>query len=47
MEFLGHRRAAHHAAPLEHRHFETGSREIGRTDESVVSAADDDDIARL
>src|ERR1700688_4421113 len=46
MKFLRHGRAPHDAAPFEHRHFETGRRQIRRTDEPVVTAADHHDIPR-
>src|SRR6202043_2847505 len=47
MKFFGYGRAAHHGAPFEHRHLEAGRRQVRRTHEPVVSAVDDDDIARL
>src|ERR1700680_683349 len=46
MKFLRHGRAPHDAAPFEHRHFEAGRRQIRRTDEPVVAAADHPDIPR-
>ena len=41
MEFLGHRRAAHHAAALEHLHLEAAPGEIAGTGKAVVACADD------
>ena len=44
MEFLGHRRATDEVPALEHAHLQAGGREIGRADQAVVSATDDQDI---
>ena len=41
MEFLGNRRAAYHAAALEHRDGKSAGGEIARAHEAVVAAADD------
>ena len=41
---LGDRGAAEHVPPLEHEHLPPGAREIGRVDEAVVAAADDDRV---
>src|SRR5258706_14892420 len=45
--FLAHRGAAHALATLEDQHLAAGSREIRRTGEPVVAAADDDDVVGL
>jgi hypothetical protein len=47
MELLGDRGAAHDRTSLEDRHLEAGGREIRGADQAVVSAADDQRIARL
>ncbi len=47
MKFLGDRRAAHHAARLEHGDFEARRREIRGADQPVVTPADDDGVTRL
>ena len=44
MEFLGHRRAAYHLAPLDDLDPQSGHREIGRAGEAVMACADDDDV---
>ncbi len=44
MEFLGHRGAADHVAPVDHLHAQAGHRQIGRASEAVMSGADDDNV---
>ncbi len=44
MEFLGHGRAAHHLAPLDHGDAQARLREIGRAGQAVMSGSDDDDV---
>src|SRR3546814_9369929 len=44
-ELLGHRRAADDIAALEYAHLEAGGCEIRCTDQAVVAAADDEDVA--
>ena len=44
MEFLGHRRPADHAPPLEHRHLQPGAGQVEGADEAIVPPADDDDV---
>jgi|HubBroStandDraft_2_1064218.scaffolds.fasta_scaffold231863_2 hypothetical protein len=46
MELLCDGGSADDGAPLEDRNLETGRSEIGRADQPVVAAADDDGIAR-
>ena len=46
-ELVGHRRAADLVAPLEHQGLATRARKIGRGDQAVVAAADDDGTAHL
>ena len=46
-ELLGHGRATEHRALLEDEGLQTGPRQIGRADEAVVSATDDDRVVRL
>ena len=45
IEFLGHRGAADHLAPLDHLDPQPGHREIGRAGEAVMPRADDDDVS--
>ncbi len=45
MEFLGHRRPADDTARLEHGDTEPGLGQIGGTDQPVMTASDDDDVA--
>ncbi len=47
MKFFGDGCAAHLGAAFEHQRFESGFGEIEGGDQTVVSAADDDDIASL
>ncbi len=47
MKFFGDGRAADLRAAFEHQRLETGFGQIEGGDETVVSAADDDDIACL
>jgi hypothetical protein len=42
VELLGHRRAADHAALLQHRHLQSGARQVPGTDQAIVAASDDD-----
>src|SRR6185369_9657884 len=42
--FLAHRRAADALTTLEHQHLAAGAREIRRTREPVMAAADDDGV---
>src|SRR5271168_3395381 len=46
MKFLGYRGSADDRAALEHGHFEAGGRKIRGADQSVVAAADNDDVAQ-
>jgi hypothetical protein len=43
---LGHRRAAHDLAPLQHQHAAPGLRQVRRRDEPVVPPADDHHVVR-
>ena len=45
--FFGDRRAAEHVPALEHQHFFARAREIGGIHQTVVSAADDDDVVLI
>src|SRR5690606_32261990 len=44
-ELLGHRRAADHPAALQHAHLEPGAGQVGRADQAVVAATDNEDVA--
>ena len=44
IDLLGHRGAADQVPPLEHDHPLAGTRQVGRGDEAVVPAADDDGV---
>ena len=46
-DLLGDRRAAEDVAPLEDQRLHPGPGEIGRADEAVVAAADDDRVVAL
>ena len=46
-ELVGHRRAAHLVATLEHQGLAPGAGQIGRGNQAVVAAADDDRTAHL
>ena len=45
MELFGDGCAADHAAPLQHRDLEPAGGQVGRADEAVVPAADDERVA--
>ena len=47
MKFFGNGRAAHLGAAFEHQRFESGFGEIEGGDQAVVTATDDDDLARF
>ena len=47
MKFFGDGRAAHLGAAFEHQRFQSGFGEIEGGDQTVVSATDDDDVARF
>jgi hypothetical protein len=44
VDLLGDRRAADDVAALEHEHLPSGAGEVGRADQAVVAAANDDDV---
>ena len=47
VKFLGHRRAADRIARFEHQRLETRGAEIGRADEPIMAAADNDGVVAL
>jgi hypothetical protein len=46
-DLLGHRSSAQHVPALQDERLQAGSRQVGRGDQAVVAAPDDDGVVRL